>query len=675
MPPRPLPLLNPALPVIWYGGDYNPEQWPEEVWIEDVRLMKEAGINLATVGVFAWSRLEPRPGEFDFGWLDRVLDLLHAHGIRVCLATATASPPPWFVHRHPESAPVTAEGVRLTYGSRQCYSPASRAYREAAATLAGRMAERYARHPALVAWHINNELGCHVAECHGEESTRGFREWLRRRHGTLDALNDAWGTAFWSQGYSSWEEINTPRRTPYLPNGAQALDFRRYCSDLLLDIYRAELAAVRRHSELPATTNLMGFHRPTDYFSWGPDLDFASWDAYPEPHDTLGGAIWAGFSHDLTRGVRPDRPWVLMEQAVASTNWNACGMTKPPGRMRALSYQALAHGADGILFFQFRTSRYGMEKFLPGLVPHGGTKGSRVWGEVCRLGAELARLGELVGSQAANQVAILVSWPNRWGLEQAGKPQAFDYPAELLAVYERLWRRGIGVDMVPPGANLAAYSLVFAPCLYQIGEADAARLLAYVEGGGALALGWFSGVVDESERAHLGGYPGPLAAAIGAVVEEWHALPPNREWAGEIGGRPCAVRHWAEAVHTRGAEVLGSFREGPLAGRPLALRHRHGRGLAWYLAGKPSAAEDLGRWIDCILEERGLRAEIAAGPDVEVAWRVGGHGRFLFLINHGEAPSHVRLHAVEGADLLDGKRYRGNVPLQPAEVRVLRAGA
>lgn len=669
---RALPLLSPAHPALWYGGDYNPEQWPEEIWAEDVRLMREAGVNLATVGVFAWSRLEPRPGEYDFAWLDRCLDLLHAHGIRVCLATATAAPPPWFTRAHPESVPVKPDGTRLTYGSRQCYSPASRAYREAAATLAGLIAARYAKHPAVVAWHINNELGCHIGECHGEESTAGFRVWLQRRYGTLDALNDAWGTLFWSQRYSDWEEINTPRQTPYLPNGAQVLDFRRYSSDLLLEIYRAELAAIRQHSDLPATTNFMGFHRPCDYFSWAADLDFASWDAYPEPHEAFGGALWAAFSHDLTRGVKPDKPFLLMEQAVASTNWHACGMTKPAGRMRALSYQALARGADGILFFQWRTSRSGMEKFLPGLVPHGGTNGSRTWRETCQLGAELARLGELAGAATRNRVALVLSWPNRWGIEQPGKPQSFDYQAECVALYEALWRHGAGVDIVPPDADLSAYALVAAPCLYQLTAAQAERLRAYVRGGGHLLLNYFSGIVDESERVHLGGYPALLQDVLGLVVEEWHALPAGREWPASLAGQSVAVRHWAEAIHARGAEVLGTYAEGPLAGRPLALRHRFGTGQAWYLGGKLTGGDTLAAWVGQLLTGLKLTAEVRAPAGVEVVWREQPGARYLFLINHTEAVAAVELGALTGTDLLSSRVVSGSCELAPAGVAIVK---
>jgi len=280
-------MLLPRLPHLAYGGDYNPEQWPEEVWADDVRLMRQAGVNLVTVGVFAWSWLQPTPGAFEFGWLDRVLDLLHAGGVRVDLATATASPPPWLSHRHPEVLPVLADGVRLWPGGRQHYCPSSPVYREAAARLVEALAERYAAHPALTLWHVGNEFACHVPACWCDVSAAAFREWLRRRYGTIEALNEAWATAFWSQRYADWEEVLPPRRAPTFPNPTQQLDFRRFSSDELLACYELERAVLARRSpDVPVTTNFMSFFQPLDYWRWAEREDVVSNDSYPDPSPT-----------------------------------------------------------------------------------------------------------------------------------------------------------------------------------------------------------------------------------------------------------------------------------------------------------------------------------------------------------------------------------------------------
>ena len=402
---------------IAYGSDYNPEQWPESTWAEDVRLMAEAGVSLVTVGVFSWARLQRAPGELTAGWLDKVLDLLAGSGIRVDLATATASPPAWLIAAHPEILPVTADGRRLSPGARQHYCPSAPAFREAAADLAGRMAQRYADHPAVAMWHVGNEYGCHVPACYCDQSAEAFRRWLQARYHGLDELNEAWGGAVWSQDYTCWDQVGPPRAAPTFINPAQQLDFARFSSDELLACYRAERAVLAAHSPgKPVTTNFMGLFRPVDQFRWSPELDVVSVDSYPDPADAEAYLVSA-MTGDLTRSVGGGRAWLLMEQTPNAVNWRAVNVPKAPGQYRALSLQAVARGADAVLSFQWRAAATGAEKFHSGMLPHAGT-GSRVWREVVRLGADLrrlapvagrpvpgrrrlaARLGELVGARA-----------------------------------------------------------------------------------------------------------------------------------------------------------------------------------------------------------------------------------------------------------------------------------
>ena len=292
-----------ALPTLAFGGDYNPEQWPSQVWEDDVRLMREAGVNLVTVGVFSWALLERSPGEFSFDWLDEVIDLLHAAGIKVDLATATASPPPWLSRRHPEMLPVRADGTTLWPGGRQAFCPSSPVYREHALRLCRAMAERYGGHEALALWHVSNELGCHNALCYCDVSAQAFRDWLVARYGEIDRLNDAWGTAFWSQHYASFDEVLPPRVAPNFPNPTQQLDFRRFSSDQLLANFVAERDVLRELSpSVPVTTNFMVMHkvRDMDYFAWAPEVDLVSNDHYVRPRTPRGTAssrsapIWCG---------------------------------------------------------------------------------------------------------------------------------------------------------------------------------------------------------------------------------------------------------------------------------------------------------------------------------------------------------------------------------------------
>lgn len=397
------------IPYVLYGGDYNPEQWAEEVWEEDVRLMREAGVNLVSLGIFSWAKLEPRPGEYDFKWLDRIIDLLYENGVMVDLATATASPPPWLAKLHPDSLPVTEDGVTLYPGGRQHYCPSSAAYREKAMELVRRIADRYKKHPALAMWHVNNEYGCHVSECYCDVSAEHFRTWLRERYGDLNTLNEAWGTAFWSQQYSEWEEIPPPRLAPTFANPTQQLDFRRFSSDALLECFLMEKEILCEATpDVPITTNFMGFFKPLDYWKWAAHEDIVSDDSYPDPADPEAH-IWAAMNRDLMRSLGGGKPWVLMEQTTVRVNWRARNAPKSPGLMRLWSHQAVARGADGIMFFQWRASKAGAEKFHSAMVPHGEPEQSRSWQEVKQLGADLGKLDELLGARGEAEVAILLN--------------------------------------------------------------------------------------------------------------------------------------------------------------------------------------------------------------------------------------------------------------------------
>jgi beta-galactosidase len=616
------------LPHLAYGGDYYPEQWPEAVWEEDVRLMREAGVNLVTVGVFAWSWLERAPGEFHFGWLDRVLDLLHGAGIAVDLATATASPPPWLTRLHPEILPVLADGTRLWPGGRQHYCPSSPAYREAARRLVTALAERYGSHPAVVLWHVNNEYGCHVAACWCDESAAAFRAWLRRRYGTLDALNGAWGTAFWSQRYTAWEEILPPRRAPTFPNPTQVLDFRRFSSDALLECYELERAVLAERSpDVPVTTNFMGFFEPLDYWRWAAREDVVSNDAYPDPGDPAAH-VRAAMVNDLMRSLGQGRPWILMEQTSNRVNWRERNAAKAPGQMRLWSYQAVARGADGVLFFQWRQSIAGAEKWHSAMVPHGPVEASPTWHEVVRLGGELRRLDAVRDTRVRAEVAIVLDWESWWALELPSKPSADVRLLERVqACYEPFYLANVTADFVPPCGDLSGYRLVVLPNLYLVSDEAAENLRRFVAGGGALVVGFFSGVVDPDDHVRPGGYPGAFRDLLGLRVEDFAPLA-----AGEhvdlrfAGGGEGRARTWTELITPQGAEVVATF----AGGGPAVLRHELGRGVAWYVGTAPDP-ETARRVLRRAWTEAGVVAAAAAPDGVEAVRR----GELLFLLNHG----------------------------------------
>ncbi|MFI7330252.1 beta-galactosidase [Micromonospora aurantiaca (nom. illeg.)] len=651
---------------IWYGADYNPEQWPEQTWAEDVELMRRAGVNLVSVGIFSWALLEPAPGRYVFDWLDRAIDLLHDGGISVDLATATASPPPWLAHRHPETLPRRADGTVLWPGGRQAYCPSSPVFRDHSLALVEAVARRYARHPAVVLWHVSNELGCHNVHCYCDVSAEAFRGWLRERYDDLDSLNAAWGTAFWSQRYHDWAEINPPRTAPTFANPTQQLDFLRFSSDEQRAQLRAERELLNRLVPQPVTTNFMigtGI-KYLDYHSWASDVDVVSNDHYltaadPQPQVNLALAA------DHTRGVAGGAPWLLMEHSTSAVNWQPRNVAKTPGQMRRNSLAHVARGADGVLFFQWRASRAGAEKFHSALVPHAGPD-TKVFREVCRLGADLRALAEVRGSRVDADVAILFDYEAWWGAELDSHPSVdVTYTDRLSALHAALWRAGVTADVVHPSADLSRYRLVVVPTLYLVRDADADALRRFVETGGTAVVTYFSGIVDEHDHIRLGGYPGAFRDLLGVRVEEFFPLREGETVRLDDGARADV---WTEWLHAEGAEVLAAYTDGPLPGVPALTRHAVGAGAAWYV-GTRLDDEATDRLVARLLAETGVRPPVNAPAGVEVVRRRSADRSWLFVVNHTTEPARL---AVSGVELLGGARCDGELEVPAGEVAVVR---
>ena len=658
-----------------YGGDYNPEQWPESVWAEDVRLMRLAHVNRVTVGVFSWSSLEPEEGRYDFGWLDRVMDLMHTNGIGVVLATPTASPPPWFTFAHPEALPVTADGVRLVHGSRDTYNPAAPAYRDAARRIAGALAERYGRHPALRMWHVHNEYG---TVSYGPQTDRAFRLWLAGRYGTVAALNETWNSAFWSQSYSTFEHVLAPQATQYLPNPAHLLDFKRFSADTLRDALREQVAVIRELSPgVPVTTNFMlPSWNHYDQWDFAAEIDEVSIDHYPSARD-IEGETHVAFGADVARSFNQGRPWVLMEQATSLIYDYAAArlFAKDPGRLERNTLQYLARGATGSLFFQWRSPRVGAEFFHSPMVPHAG-EDSRVFREIVALGHTLTSLAEIAEPPAngrrVNDSRVAIVWDSTawWAAETRALPSddlAF-LPA-VRAVHRSLWWQGIACDVVRLDQDLSGYDLVLVPNKIAASDAEAEALGAFVAAGGHAAVWFFSGSTDENLSVRPGGFSGAFAPLAGIRVEEHHPLAADESVQLSDGSRADA---WAEDLQVTGAEVLATFTHAPLAGRPAITRNRRGAGTVHYLATRLDAAA-LGEHLGRIVAEAGVTPEHPqAGGGVEIVRRYSGEGSYLFVFNHGEQP---RTLALTGYDLLTGTHLDGDVELAPAASIVLRETA
>jgi beta-galactosidase len=666
-----------------FGGDYNPEQWPREVWAEDVALMREAGVDLVTVGVFSWALLEPEPGRFDTGWLDDVLDLLHGAGIRVDLATATASAPPWLARLHPEVLPVAEDGTRSAIGGRQTWCPSSPVFRERSLALVEHLARRYADHPALAMWHVNNELGCHNVHCYCDVSAEAFRAWLQRRYGTgtdgLASLNRAWGTAFWSQRYGDWAEVGVPRRTTATGNPTQRLDYLRFSSDELLDQYLAEAAALRRITpDVPVTTNFMvtSHQWAMDYGTWAPTQDVVSNDHYldhrlPDPHAELS------FCADLTRGLAGGDRWLLMEHSVSGVNWQPVNVAKRPGEAVRDSLVHVARGAEGVCFFQWRSSRAGAEKHHSGLLPHAGTR-SRIWQEVLQLGRALRDLDEVRGTRVQADVAQLFDHQAWWANDAPGQPtELLRYLDAGRAVHRVLRSAGVTSDVVPVATAglaevLAAHRVVVVPTLHLCTDATAAAVAAAADAGAHVIVTCSSGIVDEHDHVRLGGYPGAFRDLLGVRITQVLPLLPGEVLELDNGWRGTV---WSEeGTVGDDVEVVARVSAGPVPGEPAVTRRPlPGGGVAWYVATQlDDAAWDA--LLRRVLAEAGVQPVAAVPAGVEAVRRVSGDGArsYLFLLDHTGREQRV---PARGTELLSGTTVDGTVVVPARGAAVVREDA
>lgn len=655
---------------ILYGGDYNPEQWPEETWSEDARLMQAAGVNLVSLGIFSWAKLEPQPGQYNFGWLDHLMDLLHAHGISVNLATPTASPPAWLVRMHPEILPVTAEGVTLWHGSRRHYCPHSPAYHEYATRIATLLAERYQDHPALAMWHVDNEYGCHFGECYCDVSAQAFRAWLQARYPGIQALNQAWGSAFWGQQYGEWAEIQPPRKSPTYANPTQQLDWARFCSDSWLACFEEQKNILQSITpQVPVTTNFMSFHKCIDYHKFAQHEDVVSNDSYPD----ISQPDWpaqAAMACDLIRSVGQRKPWVLMEQATSQVNWRQRNAIKHPGVMRLGSLQAVARGADGIMFFQWRQSLAGAEKHHSAMLPHAGPD-TRIFREVQALGNELPKLTRVLGSQVQAEVAILFDWENWWALELDSHPSSdLKMLPQVYALYKAFFDRNITVDFVHPEDDLSQYQLLVAPNLYLVSDQAVKNINNYVENGGNLLLTFFSGIVDQNEHIRLGGYPAPFRQMLGIWVEEYSpAQAGQTDTVQACGDLRFTSTLWRDVIHLQGAQSLADYTSGDCNGLPALTRNRYGKGHGFYL-GTELDADGTGWVIDVLCQQAGIvstAANIPAG--VEVVRRSKKDQSWLFILNHSGQAQQISL-ARPGHSLLTSQSTL-SVRLEPDGVEII----
>jgi beta-galactosidase len=655
--------------VLLFGGDYNPEQWGPPTWAEDAALMREARVNAATVGVFSWSWLEPREGSYRFDWLDATIERLHKAGVAVILATPTASPPPWFSLAHPDALPVRPDGTRLVHGSRDTYCAAAPSYRQAAVRVTTKLAERYAGHPALVLWHVHNEYG---TMCWCDHAATAFRAWLQQKYGQgqqgLGELNEAWGTAFWSQHYGEWEEILPPRSTQWLANPSQTLDFRRFWSSELLRAFVDQRDAIRAYSPAaPVTTNFMLPDDPVlDLWAWGREVDVVAIDHYPSTRES-GAYDQIALAGDLARSVNGGRPWLVMEQAASTTAEGHATVHRAPGRTLLDSLAYIAHGSDSALFFQWRASRVGAEMYHAAMVPHAGPD-TRIFREIEHLGQVLEDIGEVSGSTAEAEVAIVFDFDSWWAIEARRiLPASVRYLDGVRADHRAVTFAGHLCDFVPPDGDLSRYKVVILSNTYVLSDGAAYGMGQYVRNGGCMIVSYLSGTVDPTYAVRLGGYPAPLRSLLGVSVEEFHPLA-SGELVRLSGGGYGSV--WSERLTAHDADVLDRYESGDLAGSPALTRRAAGSGYAWYISTRLCEERNNLLVLDA-LAKAGLTPVLPKlGAAVYGLVRHDGAGRsWRFWLNYGSTPVEV---PARGYELLAQRAVAGTVDLLPGAAAVVR---
>ena len=631
---------------IWYGGDYNPDQWPEEVWDDDVRLMKKAGVNLVSVGIFSWAKIETSEGVYDFDWLDRIIDKLGEAGIAVDLASATASPPMWLTQAHPEVLWKDYRGDVCQPGARQHWRPTSPVFREYALKLCRAMAEHYKGNPYVVAWHVSNEYGCHNRFDYSEDAEHAFQQWCEERYGTIDAVNDAWGTAFWAQRMNDFSEIVPPRfiGDGNFMNPGKLLDFKRFSSDALKAFYIAERDTLAEITpDLPLTTNFMvsASGSVLDYDDWGDEVDFVSNDHYFIPGEAHLDEL--AFSASLVDGIARKDPWFLMEHSTSAVNWREINYRKEPGQLVRDSLAHVAMGADAVCYFQWRQSKAGAEKFHSAMVPHAG-EDSAVFRDVCELGADLNKLSDegILGSRLAkSRVAVVFDYESEWATEHTATPtQHVHHVDEPLAWFRALADQGVTADVVPVRGAWDGYEMVVLPSVYLLSEETTRRVRDYVVGGGRLVVTYYTGISDEKDHVWLGGYPGSIRDVVGVRVEEF--MPMGNDFTGvpdRLGLSNGAVAHdIADVIGSVDgtATVLETFKDDPwtgMDGAPAIVAHTFGEGRSVYV-GARLGRDGIALSLPEILDSLGM-AE-AGGNDGRVLHveREGADGsRFVFSFN------------------------------------------
>ena len=672
-------VLFPKIPVLLHGGDYNPDQWLDrpDILEEDIKMMKKAGVNTATVGVFSWSALEPQEGNFQFGWLHDIMDKLYENGIYTVLATPTGARPAWMDEKYPSVLRVEKDGRRNHHSGRHNHCMSSLEYRALVEKMDTRLAQEFGNHPGLILWHISNELG---GECYCDSCKKRFQEYLREKyHNNIEELNKQWWTSFWSRRFDSFEQIEPP-----YDNGEHSilglnLDWKRFNSWNMKDYLAFERRILKKYTpQVPATANFMKLFEQLDYVDLAKEIDIISWDGYPSwnndyetPADT---AAELSFDHAVMRSLKKDKPFMLMESTPSLVNWHSVNKLKRPGILRASSIQTIGCGSDTVQYFQWRKGRGAAEQFHGAVVDHLGRDDTRVFKEVSEVGELLKKLAPVTGSRVASKAAVLFDWSNRWAIKdmQGMAHDTKNYEKEVRKFYNIHLKKGINADIVFPLEDLSSYSLVVLPMYYAVSKEAGAWLKEYVKNGGTVVATYLTAYVNENTLAYLGGFPGAgLGEVFGLYAEELDTLYPTDSNAVLMkDGNKAIVKDYCELIKLTGAEVLGTYESDFYAGMPAVTVHSYGNGKAYYI-GTRMEEEDLIKFFTQIWSECGIKEkELPEG--VEYLTRTAEDGStFDFYVNYNAMPVTVQL-SKDGTNLLNGEAVSGKVEILPFNAVVVK---
>ncbi|WP_303006647.1 beta-galactosidase [Romboutsia ilealis] len=666
-----------------HGGDYNPDQWLDypEILRDDLRLMKLANVNTMTVGIFAWSTLEPTEGNYNFEWLDKIIDDVYNQGGRVILATPSGARPAWLSEKYPEVLRTNDRREKMLHGGRHNHCFSSPIYREKTKKMNYKLAERYGNHPALIMWHVSNEYS---GDCHCELCQEKFRNWLKDKYKTIENVNKAWWGPFWSHTYTDWSQIESPSSIGENAVHGLNLDWKRFVTDQTIDFYENEAKPLRELTpNVPITTNFMADtddlipFQSLNYEKFSKHVDILSWDCYPAWHNdwetTKDLATKVGFINDLYRSLK-QQPFLIMECTPSGVNWHNVNKAKRPGMHTLASMQLLAHGSDSVLYFQWRKSRGSSEKFHGAVVDHDNSEENRVFKEVSQVGEILDKIKEIKGSMKQSKVAIIYDWENDWALKDAqgfGK-ESRRYPQTLQSHYKYFWDNNISVDVVTPQQDLSKYSLVVAPMMYMITEETMDRFRDYVKNRGVLVGSYLSGLVNETDLTYLGGWPKTLQEIYGIDVKEIDTLYPKDRNSIKFGNESFEVVDYCTIIEVKEAEVLAKYEEDFYKNTPAITKNNLEKGKAYFIGARTNQ-EFLSKFYNEIVKDLDINEveDFISEGGISIQIRENEDAKYYFIMNFTEEEKNIEIKG-SYINLISGKMIERLNLMKPYDVYVLK---